>query len=276
MLEFASGVINVLEKKVFDKNDQERMLKSPTKDDAFSVLFDTDLAGLATEKNIEIILEKDLENLYHYLKKMLEPDIFSFLFLKFQALNLKAETKGKEKPFPFLREKMFLENDLKDSRAIEIAVDKAYFKRKLELAKKTKFLLETTKLEIDIANIKSLIKGKEFVSGGNLKEKELRDLIHLKEGEIRQDLKKFLEVFNLSLLMEKYVKGKSMIDLENGLLTFFSEKIFEKEKETGMGASKVLSFFQKKMNAGNNIKLILFSKENNINFKEIENNLLPL
>jgi len=54
------------------------------------------------------------------------------------------------------------------------------------------------------------------------------------------------------------------------------EKIFIKSKNTGMGPEKVASFFYKKFNAYNNIRLILFAKKNNIPAQEIENNILPI
>jgi len=99
MYELTVGVINVLEKKVFDKLDQERMLKAPNFDSAFEVLFDTDLGEIASdvsiEKDIEKIIKEDLKKLKNRLSQMLEEKekLLWFLFLKFDALNLKIALK---------------------------------------------------------------------------------------------------------------------------------------------------------------------------------------
>ncbi len=339
MLELASGTINVLEKKVFDRLDRERMLKAPDYGTAFSVLFDTDLGEIASEhKDIERILEKDMVNLKNVLSRLLgeKEELPCLLFLKFDAVNLKIFLKRHLKkeevsdiePFSFavaLPEKMgrvvervlstasskalsnrdknivseinsfvskMIELSIEDltqplaevsSERIETAVDKAYFKVKIELAQRTHyFLADITRMEIDISNIKSLLQQRkngrklEFISGGNLQLEELKKLLELKEGEIFQDLKRFFEVFGLSLLIEEFAKEKSKTLLETQLKSFLSRKVFEKAKETGVGVEKILAFFQKKINAQANIRLILFSKRNNLSFKEIEKNLLPL
>ncbi|MBM4177478.1 hypothetical protein FJ208_01615, partial [Candidatus Gribaldobacteria bacterium] len=92
MLEFASAVINIWEKKIFSQQDQERMLKAPDEKAAFAVLFDTDLAGFAVkEKNFEILANKDIEETRRKLAAVLkeEPLLLTLLFLKFDCLHLK-------------------------------------------------------------------------------------------------------------------------------------------------------------------------------------------
>lgn len=325
----------MLEKKVFDKLDQERMLKAPNREAAFKVLFDTDLGNIASKENdLEKIFEEDLAALKATLAGILEEEkrLFFLLFLKFDGLNVKLASKkilkgedlqvnafpwglvpydkieekvaylladkikSRERPKGALSEINFLVEEIIkksvgiiktvpeaaiDSQKIEAAVDRAYFETKLEIAGQIdSFLLEIIKVEVDISNLKGLLKGEkeefEFIKGGSLKEDELKKLILLREGEIFQDLKKFLEVFGLSLLLERFAKDKSETALENGLNSFVAEKIFEKEKETGTGISKILAFFYKKVNAQNNIRLIIFGKENNILPEEIEKCLLPV
>ncbi len=299
MLEFSSAVISVKEKKILDELDQERMLKAPDKEAAFSVLFDTDLSEIIQEdKNIEVIIEKDLVRLRDMLKKILQEkeELFFYLFLRFDALNLKAVLKESNLSFPAIETKeriqrkvrgenielnpyitsmiedIILKND--SSAEIERGVDKAFFKQKLLLAQKlNKSLVKFVKTEIDVANIKSLIKGNGFIEGGSLKKKELEKLVGHQEGEIEQNLSKFLEIFELSHLLE-HKKGE--VEIDKALQSFLSDNIFTKEREIGFGMEKILSFFQRKINAHNNIKLILFGKEHNISISEIENNLLPI
>ena len=311
MYEFASGVINVLEKKIFDALDQERMLTSPDKKSAFEVLFDTDMGDIATkEKSIERIIEMDLTDFKKTLADILKKDntIFWLLFLRYDALNLKSVLKKIQNPESFsyglvpfeklsqkvsglrvevnpLVERMINKalidvREGMDSKAIETIVDKVYFEVKLETVTKIGgFILDITKMEIDIANVKAVIKSKDnpvFIKGGNFKKEELEKLVQLKEGEILQDLKKFFEVFGLSLLIEKYSGEENQTVLENALTGFVSQRVFDASRETSCGIAKILAFFYKKMNSYVNIRLIMFSKENNISTAEIEPILLPI
>jgi len=246
------------------------------------------------------------------------PNLFSFLFFRFDALNLKIVLKKKlgdgeinAKYFPYgiveidkleqriAKQRVEIDpivenmvsrveskisaNDKPSSEKIECMVDVAYFEVKLQESKKIdSFLLELTRTEIDVANIKNLLKAKSqkernaFICGGNLQLEELEKLITLHEGEIFQDLKKFFEVFGLSLLIEKHGGEENQIVLENALHGFLTEKIYNKAKESGSGIAKVLTFFNKKMNSYANIRLIMFSKENDIAPNEIEPILLPI
>lgn len=105
MFDFATGVINVWEKKILDKLDQARMLKAPDRESAFSVLFDTDLGEIASLiEDIEKIFENDLDNLKKNFSKILENSgLVVFLFLKFDAFNVKIALK-----------KYFFPNETKD------------------------------------------------------------------------------------------------------------------------------------------------------------------
>lgn len=328
MFEYATGLINVLEKKSFDKTDQERMLKAPDRKEAFMVLFDTDMGEVASKENdLEKILSADTSYLKKVLLEMLRErkEYFWFLFLRFDALNLKIILKKiwlaqelKVLPSCFSLEpyekieafvvakknnvhfhqtinrfvaKMtktalgFVLRERKreiDPEFLEEAVDKAYFETKLDLAQSLGgFIVDLVRLEIDIANIKALLSEESlprfFIKGGNLTERELESFIELEEGEILMDLKKFLEVFGLGVLFERYYKEhKDKKRLEADLQGFLSERIFEKERNKGMGFEKVLGFFQRKLNAQINIRLIMFAKEHNIPLEKIEPLLLPL
>ncbi len=300
MLEYATGVLDVLEKNIFDKQDMERMITASSKEEAFKVLFDTDLGETASkESRIEVILEKDLEGLKEILFKMLRDtkiELFYFLFLKFDALNLKIVLKEKEgisfnsSLVPFERLKMFsqdnsaLGNKYVEKMAretflltgsIDERVDTACLKTKLLLAKKIKGLpLDITKFEIDIANLKNLIKEKHgFIEGGNLSHSDMLKLLGKKRGMISKGLEKFLEAFDLSLLIEDFEKTGSESDLEKGLEKFLSNRILQKEREGG-GMEKVMGFFTRKINAHSNIRLIFFQKDSGI--ENIEKNLLPI
>lgn len=117
MYEFATGVINVWEKKLLSGPNQERMLKSPDRESAFIVLFDTDLGEIIAEgsqKNIEDIFSRDLNILKKKLADILDDKelLASFLFLKFDAFNLKSALK-----------KYFFKEEVKNFKPFEFSLE---------------------------------------------------------------------------------------------------------------------------------------------------------
>lgn len=333
MYEFATGVINVWEKRLLSRIDQERMLKSPDRASAFMALFDTDLGEIISsdsKKDIEEIFTQDLISLKKKLDGITDDNGFlvSFLFLKFDALNLKSAFKShlfpeqakSFEPFDFSLEpyknlescldlffnqkarngfddkkcannyvaKMLsdsvetilnLEKGKIDSRQIEQTVDAAYFKLKAGMAKEITYLEEFVRLEIDIANLRSLLAQESspyFLEGGNLNKAELNNLIQYSKGESEKGIKKFLETLQLSFLMESFKEENSLMLVEKKLEGYIAESIFRTEKEKGSGVEKVMAFFQKKINSHANIRLILFAKDNGLSISEIEKALLPI
>ena len=315
MFEYALGVIDVLEKNVFDHADQKRMISVPDKEAAFKVLFDTDLAEASLkEKDIEKILEKDLAFLKDFILKTVKDEkieLFWFLFLKFDALNLKIALKERfsENLYPEnyfehsiinhldLRKKIdnnkyYIKNEYIDLMVeksksllkakkifrIEEIVDIAYLETKLKIAEKIGGLpLKIIKLEIDIANLKNLIKGKDkFVNGGNLSKENLINLLDIDKGEFSKNVEKFLETYGLSLILRDYKKTDSETKLEKQLEKFLSEEIFKTERDQSGGIDKIVAFFYRKINSQANIRLIFFAKENGLALEEVENNILPI
>jgi len=309
MYEFATGVINVWEKRLLSGLDQERMLKAPDRASAFLVLFDTDLGEIIagnSQKNIEDIFSQDLNALKKKLNSVLDDKelLVSFLFLKFNAFNLKSvfkkvflvEEVKNFKPFEFSMgsdnlyvKKLTVEAErildskkesgqVITSQAIEVAVDRAYFKVRLLMAKKEEALLGMVKLEIDVANLRSLLSKERqfFLEGGNLDSLQIEKLSQGKEDNLSNNLKRFLEVLELAFLLDEDQGHNTGIVLEKKLDGYIAKKNFQKEKEKGSGVEKVLAFFQKKMNSYANIRLILFAKENGLSLEEIEKSLLPI
>lgn len=282
MLEYAQGVINVLEKNIFDKLDLDRMITAKNKEEAFKVLFDTDLGQTASKENdIEKILQKDMEYLKQQLFSMLKDtkiDLFYFLFLRLDALDIKIALKedraaaaGNE-----YAEKL-IELSSSEQGSVDERVDRAYLKVKLQLAKKIKGLaLEQVKLEIDVANLKNLIKDMPyFIKGGNLSKLDMQKLLGRKRGIISEGLERFLESFDLSLIINEFEKTGSESDLEKGLEKFLANRILQREREGG-GIEKVMGFFTRKLNAQSDIRLIFFQKDSGVAAEEIKRNLLPI
>ena len=309
MLEYAGGVINVLEKNVFDSLDAERMINAPNREEAFRVLVDTDLATDSIKNNdLDSILENDLIRLKDFIYNMVKNErveLFWFLFLKFDALNLKIALKtnlvaGRENPYFFkssiisaaiitkrLSDGHSLANEylesmvseatknIKNSADIEQAVDTAFLKTRLKIARILGGLpLRISLLEIDISNLKNLIKDKAvFVLGGNLTKNDLSILIGKREEVISKGVEKFLEIYNLSLIVKKFKNTGDEKDLEKGLNKFLTNEVLGQERDRGSGIDKIVSFYTRKINAHTNIRLIFFGLENSLTPDEIRDNI---
>ena len=99
MYEYLTGLIRVLEKRLPDKNDTDRMIQAKTATDAFAVLNDTDYADNLLNKKPEDY-NKVLADDTAQLKKLLDGAIansplFDFLFVDFDFLNIKIALKQK-------------------------------------------------------------------------------------------------------------------------------------------------------------------------------------
>ncbi len=268
MLEFATGKISVLEKRLLDRNDLERMLKAPDYKNAFLVLYDTDLDEVIDEKKeTERWLEEDLVVLKNNLWMMLKdecPELFQFLFLRFDALNLKIILKkSSENNFalasiePFEKLKDFVERKIKSSLEklffeekmnltvkkmtenslfrldkirekkiddIEQIVEEEYFKRRILLAKPYPFLREAIKFEIDLINLKKALRKKE-------KEKLIPG------GNLTTE-----EIFKIVNLKEEELASKSHLFGEILSLYFLVNKI-KKLKDEKLIESAIDNFF---------------------------------
>lgn len=306
MLEYAIGVINVLEKNIFDSLDADRMINAPNREEAFRVLVDTDLAVDSIKSNdLDSILENDLMRLKDFVYNIVKNEqieLFWFLFLKFDALNLKVALKtrlpaGREKAdffqssiissekikarladgHPLANEylELLVKEALESPFNIEQAVDSAFLKTRLQLANTIgKLPLRIAKLEIDISNLKNLIKNKEiYVLDGNLTKNDLEILIGRREEAISKGVERFLEMYNLSLIVKEFKNTGDEKILENGLEKFLTNEILGKERDRGSGIDKVISFYTRKINAHSNIRLILFGLENNLTPDEIRQNI---
>jgi V/A-type H+-transporting ATPase subunit C len=99
MYEYASGLIRVLEKKLPDKTDIERMVLARNAKQAFDVLNDTDYADNLLNRgpaDYNQILEDDFKQLKKLLLKIIgKTMLFDFLFIDFDFLNIKIILKQK-------------------------------------------------------------------------------------------------------------------------------------------------------------------------------------
>lgn len=166
MYEYASGLIRVLEKKVLDKTDLERMAGAETAVDAFRVLNDTDYAdNLLNLKPVEFekALARDERDTKKLFKKIIEnKKLLKFLFLKNDYLNLKLYLKSKfnkkleKHKKPKLQTQAIIDNLKKlkkiTPKKIDEICDLELYKTRKRIAKKLrdKFLREINKKDMDL------------------------------------------------------------------------------------------------------------------------------
>ncbi|MEK9165387.1 MAG: V-type ATPase subunit [Patescibacteria group bacterium] len=99
MYEYLTGLIRVLEKRLPDKTDIDRMIQAKTAKDVFDVLNDTDYADNLLNRKPEDY-DQVLADDFNQLKKLLAESIgktplFDLLFIDFDFLNIKTILKQK-------------------------------------------------------------------------------------------------------------------------------------------------------------------------------------
>lgn len=195
---FASGKIKVLEKKLPNRVDVDRMVDSENYEKAFQVFHDTDLSDNLLNvlpHHYEKAVYKDMAQMRDLIKKISNDDqkLFQFLFLKHDFHNIKLLLKLKIKgekdyednlvPFAIYDSqkmadyillnnyKNFPDGELKDSieelfknsslEAVDNLCDKEYFRLLLKIAEEIKddFLMNIVFLEIDFANLRIILRG---------------------------------------------------------------------------------------------------------------------
>jgi len=97
---YAVGRIRVLETRLLDKNKLDRMVESPSTDEAFKVLSETEYAPMIAEldnvHDFEKILQAELEEVYSLMQKINPQVHFTDLIaLKYDFHNLKVLLKAK-------------------------------------------------------------------------------------------------------------------------------------------------------------------------------------
>jgi len=168
MYEYATGLIRVLDKKILDQTDFDRMLGAKNAEQAFKVLNDTDygdnLLNLKPE-DFEKALERDNKDLRKLFGKIIESKLLlKFLFLKNDFLELKyylkikfgkIDTNKKSKVKKSLAEPVLLKLEKLNKitpRKIDEICDSELYKARQGLARKMrdKFLQEICKKDLDL------------------------------------------------------------------------------------------------------------------------------
>lgn len=224
---FLSGKIKVLEKKLPDKIDIERMIDAPTIDDCFKVFYDTDYADNLLEKKpekFEEVISEDLLDLKNLIIQLVpDEDLKKLLLLEFDFHNIKVIIKEeffqkkidclifKSGFFNFntIKESLIKGKDLRDKDfqkvikktkkflekkpdifEVQLFLDKEYFSLFKEISKRLKnsFLLKLINSRIDFLNLMIFLRLKRLN-----KDKQLLAKALLGDGNIKE--KDFLDVY---------------------------------------------------------------------------------
>jgi V/A-type H+-transporting ATPase subunit C len=220
---FAVGKVKVLETRAFDPAAYERLLDAPTFAEQKRLLSETSygrfLEHAETVEDVERGLDDALERAYAFLDEAALPEAVTRYFrLRYDFANFKAVAKARllgvadddlrvahgtldpalfsgelaELPEPFGA----LAAEL-DIATVDLAVDRAMFAELLKTAEKSKsrFLVELARLEIDLANLKTLVRARRtgtdpaavvalFAEGGAVPLKTFADLAELEPDAI--------------------------------------------------------------------------------------------
>lgn len=102
---YAVGRIRVLETRLLNKSNIDRMLGAKSAEDAFKVLNDMDYASHSTDishvADFQKVLNYGLREVKDFLDKLApDPDVMQLLWLRFDIHNIKTLIKGKLKNLP--------------------------------------------------------------------------------------------------------------------------------------------------------------------------------
>ncbi len=189
------AVIRVYEKKLLPKQSFDRMVDSPSYDDAFKILFELGYSNRTNSLKYEEVLKKDLKEAYDSVRKICpEKEVVDFISLKYDYHNLKVSLKGKilKKDFSDLfselgkynaknlnehilnedydyfdldirediKDAINIFNESKDPQSLDIKMDKGLFKSLLNISKnlKSDLAIDMTRYSIDFTNFKTLLR----------------------------------------------------------------------------------------------------------------------
>lgn len=210
---YAVGRIRVIEKRLLNKNDFDRMIEAKTPEDALKVLLD---AGYSSDEDTrgpygyELLLKEEQKKVYRLLKEIAaEPEVFDLFLYKNDYHNIKALLKEEfsgqnadsilvepgtitgnrlrtlirdrnfEELHPVLREAIEecidIFNRTKDPQVIDIILDRACFRQMKEAADASgyDFIINLVAAWIDIANIKTFLRIKSLGKSRDFLEKSL-------------------------------------------------------------------------------------------------------
>lgn len=264
---YANGRVWALENKLIGREKLLRIAEAENIEEAVRLLSETEYAELLKNTaNIDEALEKIALEFYAFLSSFFpDKEIINALSARYKLYSKKIFSKFKEEEI--------------ENRIIEI--DRKILNEKLELNMKVKSSEEVLKSEIDLINLRILLRAKKLGKSLNFLEKAL-----LEGGRIKKEI--FLSIFlkeqsritdELSMLFEKNYgeKYKTLPKLYFSYPSYFDREcdnlILEKIhdfKKIILGPESLIAYIYEKENEIKNLGIVLKAKLFGIEKEEIK------
>lgn len=323
---FASSYLRTQEKNILSSNNIERMVQAPSAQKAFDVLHDLDYAKLLSgldHTTYKVALDKKLENMRKTLIDITpEEKLMPLIFLRYNFHNIKLLFKAKmfEKPY----KQYFSRIGSLDIKKLELLIIKdehviiephfqelitqakeditaeftphdidRYFEKKqltlgLALSKsiKSPFILELTRLNIDLSNMKIYFRSNfhkrskdqfadSFTEGGNI---PLSHFMSFFENPFDMRFMSMVTTYNANIKIkdfEKFIEKKDIARLDRALITA-ELRFIHKFRTATYGPEVIVYYLFFKRNAVKNIRMIMSGKINGLSPNEIKRNLIVI
>lgn len=256
-----------------------------------------DMIKISPDKNLVKYLEEkyNLHNLKVLVKELIQDEDYKSIYIDIGKIdlvnikrNLKEDIKTKDEYLAYAKKALDIYKENKDPQDIDLSLDKDFYEKLLEDAKKLDYesLIKFTKERIDLTNLKALlrIKGqgqsidlleKALIDGGNIEKNLFRDSLNAEKSsypnlffkeKIYPQVKEALEESDLNKTMQKIEKI-----IDNHLMNFAKES-----KKVSYGPEVIMGYLISREMEVKNLRIILTAKLNSLSREFMEERLRDL
>lgn len=256
-----------------------------------------DMIKISPDKNLVKYLEEkyNFHNLKVLVKELIQDEDYKSIYIDIGKIdlvnikrNLKEDIKTKDEYLAYAKKALDIYKENKDPQDIDLSLDKDFYEKLLEDAKKLDYesLIKFTKERIDLTNLKALlrIKGqgqsidlleKALIDGGNIEKNLFRDSLNAEKSsypnlffkeKIYPQVKEALEESDLNKTMQKIEKI-----IDNHLMNFAKES-----KKVSYGPEVIMGYLISREMEVKNLRIILTAKLNSLSREFMEERLRDL
>ncbi|MDU7163387.1 MAG: V-type ATP synthase subunit C [Anaerococcus vaginalis] len=256
-----------------------------------------DMIKISPDKNLVKYLEEkyNFHNLKVLVKELIQDEDYKSIYIDIGKIdlvnikrNLKEDIKTKDEYLAYAKKALDIYKENKDPQDIDLSLDKDFYEKLLEDAKKLDYesLIKFTKERIDLTNLKALlrIKGqgqsidlleKALIDGGNIEKNLFRDSLNAEKSsypnlffkeKIYSQVKEALEESDLNKTMQKIEKI-----IDNHLMNFAKES-----KKVSYGPEVIMGYLISREMEVKNLRIILTAKLNSLSREFMEERLRDL
>ena len=256
-----------------------------------------DMIKISPDKNLVKYLEEkyNFHNLKVLVKELIQDEDYKSIYIDIGKIdlvnikrNLKEDIKTNDEYLAYAKKALDIYKENKDPQDIDLSLDKDFYEKLLEDAKKLDYesLIRFTKERIDLTNLKALlrIKGqgqsidlleKALIDGGNIEKNLFRDSLNAEKSsypnlffkeKIYPQVKEALEESDLNKTMQKIEKI-----IDNHLMNFAKES-----KKVSYGPEVIMGYLISREMEVKNLRIILTAKLNSLSREFMEERLRDL